>query len=107
MHPIIKDILNRRIECLNSIGEHRLVFNLPTANGANKVLSAWCKSAAIEKHITWNCARLSFSILLQDSNVDVATVALLLGHTTTKYVNLTYKRYRPKDQNGAILKLPF
>ncbi|GEM_PF-909871 len=61
LHPIIKEILNRRMECLDSIGEHCLVFNLPTANGANKVLSAWCKSAAIEKHITWNCARLSFS----------------------------------------------
>jgi hypothetical protein len=31
--------------------------------------------------------RLRFSILLQDENVDNATVALLLGHTSTKYVN--------------------
>lgn len=107
LHPIAKEILNRRIECLDSIGEHRLVFSLPTANGANKVLGDWCKVAAIEKHITWNCARLSFSILLQDANVDTATVALLLGHSTTKYVNETYKRYRPKEQGETILKLPF
>ena len=30
----------------------------------------WMKSAKIDKHITWSCARLSFSILLQDRNVD-------------------------------------
>lgn len=58
------------------------------------------------KHITWNCARLSFSILLQDANVNAATVALLLGHTTSKYVNDIYKRYRPKDQAQAISQLP-
>jgi len=33
-------------------------------------------------------------------------VALLLGHTTTRYVNETYKRHRPKDQTATIAKLP-
>lgn len=63
-------------------------------------------AASINKHITWSCARLNFSILLQDANVDAATVALLLGHTTTKYVNAIYKRFRPKNLKGAIDKLP-
>jgi len=53
--------------------------------------------AGIEKHITWHCARLSFSILLQDAQVDNATVALLLGHTTSRYVNETYKRHQRKN----------
>jgi len=62
--------------------------------------------AGIEKHITWHCARLSLSILLQDANADAATVALLLGHTSSKYVNESYKRYRPEDQNDVIRNLP-
>jgi len=82
------------------------VFTLPTANGANKVLNQWMQKAGINKHITWSCARLSFSILLQDQNVDDATVAYLLGHTTTEQVKKTYKRHRPKDQRQTISFLP-
>lgn len=83
-----------------------LVFQLPTANGANKMLGQWVRKAGIDKHITWSCARLSFSILLQDERVDDATVAYLLGHTTTKQVQRTYKRHRPKPQTDAINVLP-
>jgi integrase len=63
-------------------------------------------SAGIEKHITWSCARLSFSILLQDRNVDDATVAFLMGHASTEQVRKTYKRHRPKNQTETIGKLP-
>ncbi|MCS3795651.1 hypothetical protein [Niastella sp. OAS944] len=62
------------------------VFLLPDADSSNKVLDGWIKAAGIEKHITWSCARLSFSVLLQDKNVDNATVAYLMGHTTTDLV---------------------
>jgi len=64
------------------------------------------KSAGINKHITWSCARLSFSILLQDRNVDDATVAYLMGHATTEQVKRTYKRHRPKNQMETINYLP-
>jgi integrase len=86
--------------------QSRPIFSLPTANGANKAVRHWVKRAGIDKYITWSYARLSFSILLQDANTDTATVALLLGHTTTRYVNDTYKRHRPKDQSVIIAKLP-
>lgn len=107
LHPIAKSILQKR-QCLlpTDFNGKKLVFDLPTANGANKVLGEWVKRAGIEKSITWSCARLSNSILLQDTNVDSATVAYLLGHTTTKQVERTYKRHRPKDQTEAINKLP-
>ena len=72
----------------------------------DKALKRWMAHAGINKHITWHCARLSFSILLQDANVDTATVALMLGHTTTKFVHETYKRHRPKDQSVNLAKLP-
>jgi len=105
LHPIAKAILDRRRSRAgdNVTGN---VFNLPGQDGSNKSLQQWIKSGGIKKHITWHCARLSFSILLQDENVDKATVALLLGHTSTKYVDTTYKRHRPKDHLSSISKLP-
>lgn len=113
MHPTIREILIKRKERIASKLGIRdgqelkgKVFILPTADGCNKSLKQWMKDAGINKHITWHCARLSFSILLQDANVDTATVALLLGHTTSRYVYETYKRHRPKDQTEAIAHLP-
>jgi integrase len=105
LHPIAKAIIERRRlragEDLNG-----RIFRLPKRDGCNKVLQQWVDHAGINKHITWHCARLSFSILLQDENVDAATVALLLGQTSSKYVLTTYKRHRPKDQTSSISKLP-
>src|SRR5206468_9199549 len=103
LHPIAKSILEKRRPLSpTDFNGKKLVFDLPTVNGANKVLAEWVKRAGIEKYITWSCARLSYSILLQDTNVDSATVAYLLGHATTKQVERTYKRHRPKDQKEAI-----
>jgi integrase len=98
LHPIAAAI----------VGEHKtgLVFTLPTADGANKVIKKWCEDAGLEKHITWHCARLSFSVLLQDEGVNSATVAGMLGHTTTKYVESTYQPYRVHVGRKAIEKLP-
>jgi integrase len=112
LHHIPQKILNIRKDKIRNVPERsnaqkdRLVFSLPTANGANKAVRKWVKRAGINKDITWSCARLSFSILLQDANTDSATVALLLGHSTTRYVNETYKRHRPKNQSATIAKLP-
>ena len=113
MHPTIRKLLDeRRVLALNKFKNRNSqelkgrVFDLPTADGCNKSLKKWMADAKINKYITWHCARLSFSILLQDANVDTATVALLLGHTTSRYVYETYKRHRPKDQTAAISHLP-
>jgi integrase len=103
LHPIAQSILKNQRQ---KTGEYDQVFMLPTADGANKVLDSWMLSAGITKHITWSCARLSFSILLQDRNVDDATVAYLMGHTSTEQVRKTYKRHRPKNEMETIGKLP-
>lgn len=106
LHPIAQAIVrNQRRKRANCRPNSRL-FLIPGRNGCNKILEKWVRDAGINKHITWSCARLSFSILLQDQNVDDATVAYLLGHKTTKQVRKTYKRHRPKDQTATIGKLP-
>jgi integrase len=107
LHAIAQSIIEKQKAKLEAVSiKNAEVFSLPTADGANKILDAWVKSAGIEKYITWSCARLSFSILLQDKNVDDATVAYLMGHTTTDQVRKTYKRHRPKDQTTTINQLP-
>jgi integrase/recombinase XerD len=83
-----------------------LVFRLPSHGGAIKILKKWCEDAGVHKHITWHCARLSFSVLLQDEGVNSATVAGMLGHTSTRYVETTYQRYRVHVGRKAIQKLP-
>jgi integrase len=107
LHPIAKSTIEKQQAKCQAVNiQNPVVFSLPTADGANKILDQWMKSAKIEKYITWSCARLSFSILLQDKNVDDATVAYLMGHTTTEQVRKTYKRHRPKDQTKTISELP-
>jgi len=98
LHPVAKMILGQK-----GTG---LIFKLPTADGANKILRTWTKAAGIEKHITWHCARLSFSVLLQDEGVNTATVAGMMGHTSTRQVQEVYQRYRVHIGEKAILKLP-
>lgn len=102
LHPIAQSILDKRAQY--NYGEK--VFNLPDHDGANKALSLWLKTTGIKKHITWSCARLSFSILLKDQNVDDVTIAYLMGHSSTEQVQKTYKRHRPKDQSISIKNLP-
>jgi site-specific recombinase XerD len=83
-----------------------LVFKLPTQDGANKTLGVWVRAAGIDKHITWHSARHAFSVLLQQEGVDVSTVAGLLGHTSSKYVQQVYRRYTTNEAIAAIEKLP-
>jgi integrase len=107
LHPIAKDILHKqKMKDPGSCNRNKALFHLPSADGANKSLGQWIGAAGIEKQITWSCARLSFSILLQDRNVDDATVAYLMGHRTIEQVRKTYKRHRPKDQVETISHLP-
>lgn len=63
------------------------VFDLPTANGANKTLKAWVKRAGIEKQITWHNARHSFGTNLIYHGADVTTASSLLGHSSLKHTH--------------------
>jgi integrase len=107
LHPIARKILDIQLEKAQALGRvGGRVFSLPSQDGSNIILTEWTNQAGIDKHITWSCLRLSFSILLQDKHVDDATVAYLMGHTTTEQVRKTYKRHRPKDQSQTIQNLP-
>ena len=78
-----------------------LVFNLPTANGANKTDKAWVKRAKIEKAITWHNARHSFGTNLIFNEVDVLTASKLLGHTSMKHTQRYVKASAEMKQNAT------
>ncbi|MFB6456958.1 tyrosine-type recombinase/integrase [Chitinophaga sp. Hz27] len=86
LHPVARAIIG------DITDPRKKVFQLPTADGANKILKAWVKSVGINKTITWHCLRHSVSDLLQAAGVDVMTVAAFLGQKTAKYVLKTYQR---------------
>lgn len=76
------------IKLLGAAGEkNALVFDLPTANGANKTVKAWLKRAGIEKKITWHNGRHSFGTNLIIADTDILTASKLLGHTSTKHTH--------------------
>ncbi len=74
---------------LQLIGELKdpkeLVFDLPTADGANATLKDWVKRAKIDKKITWHNLRHSFGTNLIYNNIDILTTSKLLGHASTKH----------------------
>jgi integrase/recombinase XerD len=82
------------------------VFELPTANGANKTLKAWVKRAGITKQITWHNARHSFGTNLIYQGADVLTVSSMLGHASMKYTQ-RYVTASRELKNKASDKLNF
>jgi integrase/recombinase XerD len=82
-----------------------LIFDLPSANGANKLLQSWTKAAGIKKHITWHCARHTFGTNLSNAKIDPTTATSMLGHTTLKYY-LDYSRVSEQNRKEAINILP-
>jgi site-specific recombinase XerD len=82
-----------------------LVFTLPSSTAALKSLNNWVKRAAIQKHITWHCARHSFATNLIYYGADVTIVAKLMGHTTLKHTQ-RYAHIAEQLKRNAISNLP-
>jgi len=80
------------------------IFELPTANGANKSLKAWVKRAGIDKKITWHNARHSFGTNLIYHDVDVLTASKLLGHRSLTHTQ-RYVRASEEMKQKAVEKL--
>lgn len=87
------------IQLLKEAGEKdEKVFDLPSANGANKTVKAWVKRAGIDKKITWHNARHSFGTNLIYNDVDVLTASKLLGHTSMKHTQRYVKASQEMKQ---------
>lgn len=78
-----------------------LIFNLPSANGANKTVKAWVKRAKIDKSITWHNARHSFGTNLIFNEVDILTASKLLGHSSMKHTQRYVDASNEMKQNAT------
>lgn len=81
------------------------IFSLPTANGTNKNISAWTKSARLEKKITYHCARHTFATLLHSNGVDILTTSQAMGHKSIKETP-RYIKIADGLISTAVLQIP-
>jgi putative integrase len=81
------------------------IFALPSYEMCLKSLQRWVKSAGIEKHISWHCARHSFAVNILNNGANIKTVASLLGHSGLKHTE-KYTRAIDKLKADAINSLP-
>jgi site-specific recombinase XerD len=81
------------------------IFPLPSHTMCLKALRHWTKSAEIDKHITWHCARHSFAVNILNGGANIKTVASLLGHSGLKHTE-KYTRAVDSLKEAAINSLP-
>lgn len=84
----------------------KFIFQLPSANGANKALKSWIKRANIKKHITWHSARHSFGTNLIFLETDIYHTSKLMGHTSVKHTQ-RYLKSSEELKQKATEKLNF
>ena len=82
-----------------------LIFTLPSHTGALKTLKNWLKKSAIQKHITWHCARHTFATNLIYYKADVTIVSKLLAHTSLKHTQ-RYTHIAEELKRNAVNNLP-
>ncbi|GGD60733.1 tyrosine recombinase [Emticicia aquatilis] len=81
------------------------VFNLPSHNATIKNLENWAKTAGVDKHITFHCARHTFGTLLAFYGSDIVTVSKLMGHTSLKHT-MKYIRIADEMKKKAVNAIP-
>lgn len=68
-------------------------------------IAAWVKSAGINKHITFHCARHTFAVMMLDLGVDLYTVSKLLGHKSIETTQI-YAKILDKNKQAAVKRIP-
>lgn len=106
LHPVALSIIKKNYSTTYKEDRDQAIFDFPSRRTVGVVMDKWIERTNIKKMIRPSSARLTFAILLKDKNVDDATLAALLGHTTTEQVQKIYKRHRPKNQEATIALLP-
>lgn len=68
-------------------------------------IAAWVRSAGINKHITFHCARHTFAVMMLDLGVDIYTVSKLLGHRSIETTQV-YAKILDKNKKAAVDRIP-
>ncbi|MBD5200745.1 MAG: site-specific integrase [Bacteroidales bacterium] len=83
-----------------------LVFpRLGPIQSARISIAAWVRSAGIDKHITFHCARHTFAVMMLDLGVDLYTVSKLLGHKSIETTQV-YAKILDKNKKAAVERIP-
>ena len=81
------------------------VFDLPTYNYVSRVLERWVRSAGIDKHITFHCARHTFITNLITQGTHLSVAASLAGHSSTRHTE-KYIHIADRYRREAVNRLP-
>lgn len=81
------------------------VFSLLVVSNTNNVLEKWVKSAGIDKHITFHCARHTFATMMLTLGTDIYTTSKLLGHRSVSTTQI-YARIVDEKKREAVDRIP-
>lgn len=101
------DINDQAVALMGDRGEDsaRVFPGLGAIQQARIGIAAWVKSAGINKHITFHCARHSFAIMMLDAGVDLYTLSKLMGHKSIESTQI-YAKILDKHKQAAITRIP-
>lgn len=101
------DINDQAVVLMGDRGEDnaRVFAGLGAIQQARVGIAAWVKSAGINKHITFHCARHSFAIMMLDAGVDLYTLSKLMGHKSIESTQI-YAKILDKHKQAAITRIP-
>lgn len=101
------DLNSQAVAMLGQRGKpDELVFpKLGPIQAARISISAWVRSAGIDKHITFHCARHTFAVMMLDVGVDLYTVSKLLGHKCIETTQV-YAKILDKNKKAAVERIP-
>lgn len=80
-------------------------MGLDAIQQARVSIAAWVKSAGINKHITFHCARHSFAIMMLDAGVDLYTLSKLMGHKSIESTQI-YAKILDAQKQRAVDRIP-
>lgn len=83
----------------------RVFTGLKYSSYMNAVILEWMMKAGITKHITFHCARHSFSVLQMTLGTEIFTLSKLLGHSQLK-TTLIYAKIIDEKKREAVNKIP-
>ncbi len=104
------EYLDLNTQAASMLGERgnpddRVFPKLGPIQAARISIAAWVKSAGINKHITFHCARHTFAVMMLDLGVDLYTVSKLLGHKSIETTQV-YAKILDKNKKAAVERIP-
>jgi integrase/recombinase XerD len=100
--PVMINLNDAAMKLIGNPGKkNEFVFDLPTANGANKTLKSLVNRAGIRKKITWHNGRHSFGTNLMFFGTDLLVASSLLGHSTLRHTQRYMKAANELKQRAT------